>query len=261
MKIKLDYPQVITLDSILDQKKIARSLQDAMFDQRESNHPIVHFEDEQQLLDAVRRGDLNQIITLINTSSNLDIYMGQMSNDQLLQARYSFVSAITLITRNAILGGLPEIDAYNLSDIYIQTMDRSTNLDTIFSLFLSALIDFTKRVETVSTRDYKYSKPIFQCLEYINSHLHNRITLSDLAKVSQLSTAYISSLFRKETGQTFTEYYINTRLEAAKQMLLYTNNSITEIASLLSFSSHSNFSYHFNKKFKITPKAFRNSAK
>lgn len=95
-------------------------------------------------------------------------------------------------------------------------------------------------------------------MAYINSHLQQPISLGMIAKVCNLSPSYLSTLFRKETGITVSNYLLNARLESSKQLLTYTNYGISEIANLLTFSSHSNFTEHFRKKYGTTPKEYRN---
>ena len=72
-------------------------------------------------------------------------------------------------------------------------------------------------------------------------NLHNKISLDALADVSGLSPSYISKLFHSETGITIAQYIQNKRIDAAKNLLIFTEYTTTDIANYLNFSSESYF--------------------
>ena len=96
-----------------------------------------------------------------------------------------------------------------------------------------------------------------RCAEYINAHLHERITIEDMCAVSGLSRAYLSRLFRSEAGMTIMQYVAARKTEAAKSALLHTDQSISAIANNLAFSSESHFIRTFRSLCGTTPKTFR----
>ena len=53
---------------------------------------------------------------------------------------------------------------------------------------------------------------------------------------------------------------MNERLEAAKQMLTFSKAGILEISAYLAFSTYSNFTMHFKKRFGMTPREYRSTA-
>ena len=70
---------------------------------------------------------------------------------------------------------------------------------------------------------------------------------------------YISRVFKKETGVTFTEYLSNYRIEISKRWLRETDMKISEIAKKLRYSTASNFNRNFKKIVKVTPTQYRES--
>jgi AraC-like DNA-binding protein len=103
------------------------------------------------------------------------------------------------------------------------------------------------------------SKQIKECVNYIRSHIHDNVTVSELAEVVGLNETYLSKLFKKEMRCTVSEYIRNEKIEEACWLLSYTDKSSIEIATDLSFSSHSYFISVFKKVKKVTPKEYRNS--
>ena len=261
MKVKIELNSSCNPEFTAPPKDIIQAFHDAMFDQQEHCSKSVPYHQELILMDYIKNGNLNELRMMFHTLSTQDFYMGQLSKDPLRQAKYSAISGITLITRSAIQGGLPEIEAYNLSDVYIQKLDIMNDVNDVHLLLFTAACDFTKRVQLKKDQATLYSHTITLCIEYIKCHLHYPITLQDLAKECQLSPPYLSTLFKKETGKTITAYIMEEKLETAKQMLTNHSYTLSEIANYLGFCSHSNFTEHFHKKYGITPRAYRNRIK
>lgn len=237
-------------------KDIVKAFRQAMFDQREMPDSTIMYRMEEKLFNCVRQGEPEELENhLVEFTAN-DRRMGCMSKDPLRQAQYTFISGIALATRSAIEGGMPEIEAYNLSDVYSQKADVCKTVEETLTLFAFAIYDFAKRVQQTKTRK-AYSYPVSLCIAYILDHMHYQITLIDLAKQCKLTPQYLSALFHKETGRTLTDYIMNEKLEAAKQMITYTESTLQEISSLLAFSSHSSFTAHFKKCYGRTPREYR----
>ena len=102
------------------------------------------------------------------------------------------------------------------------------------------------------------SKPIAECIDYIYDHLHTRITVNILAERTGLSSAYLSRLFKKETGDTVSHYVKTLKLDTAKNMLMYSDYSPAQIAQTLAFPSQSYFTEQFRIYTGFTPVNYRN---
>ena len=102
------------------------------------------------------------------------------------------------------------------------------------------------------------SKPKLQrTIAYIEAHLAQELSVTELAAVAQTSPAYFARLFRQATGQTPHQYVIRCRIEHAKRLLRETEWSITEIGHHLGFTDQSYFTAVFRKHVATTPKAYR----
>ena len=115
---------------------------------------------------------------------------------------------------------------------------------------------FTKQV-AAAKKARIFSKPVVLCVEYINSHLHEAIFVSGLAEMVGLNASYLSVLFKREVGLNISEYVIVKRMEAAQNMLRYSDFSLSEISDILHFSSYSHFARTFRKHFGTSPKQYR----
>jgi YesN/AraC family two-component response regulator len=146
--------------------------------------------------------------------------------------------------------------AYSLSDLYIQSCDRCTNENELSGLHRNMSMDYTKRMAELR-KNKVYSKQIVLCINYIYSHLHKKISVEELSKHTGLSPSYLSRLFRKETGESITEYIIKRKINAAKNMLKYSGYSLSEISATLAFSCQSYFTKIFKELEGVTPKKYR----
>ncbi|MBQ2530561.1 MAG: helix-turn-helix transcriptional regulator, partial [Treponema sp.] len=116
--------------------------------------------------------------------------------------------------------------------------------------------DYVKRMQSCKN-SRRYSKPISRCIDYIYDNLHCKIQMEDLSHEAGLSKTYLSKLFHKETGKTVAQYIMEKKLDAAKNLLMFTEHSSLEIANYLNFSSESHFISVFKKSTGLTPKKFK----
>lgn len=204
--------------------------------------------------DLLRMGDPRAVKEGVRMfSSNLT---GHISDDPLRNYKYLFVAAATLACRSAIAGGMDTERAYNISDLYILKMDALQSVEEVKTLHADMLAFYTKEMAKLDKVNV-YSKPIVLCIDYIYNHLHEAIRTEDLAAHTGLNRSYLSTLFKKETGQTVSGYILSKRMEAAKNMLKFSDYSYAEIASILAFSSQSHFIRAFRAQTGYTPKEFR----
>lgn len=94
-------------------------------------------------------------------------------------------------------------------------------------------------------------------VSYIESHLHERITLSDTAHRFFVSESTIGQTFQKKMHVSFYHYVTQRRLIAAKNMILEETNLDT-LGEKVGFSDYSTFYRAFKKEFGISPREYRN---
>lgn len=92
---------------------------------------------------------------------------------------------------------------------------------------------------------------------YIDSHLHENITLDLLAELSHLNKFYLSHKFTEEFGISLINYLLEQRIQCGKEHLRDTDLRISMIAQLSGFSSQSYFTQVFKKSTGISPAKYR----
>ncbi len=98
---------------------------------------------------------------------------------------------------------------------------------------------------------------IKKIISYICDHYMEKIELNDLAKEVNLSKSTCCREFKKYMNCTIFEYIINYRLVASSNLLITTNNSISDIAYQCGFGSTSYFIEKFKMKTGVSPSIYR----
>ena len=175
-----------------------------------------------------------------------------LSTDPVRNVKYLFIANITLQTRFAIEGGLDGEAAYNTSDMYIRKMDLCQSVDEVMELHREMVSYFTEKMANLK-KEKVFSRPVIQCINYIEAHLHMSIRIADLADHVSLNPTYLATVFRKETGTTIADFIIHRRIDTACNMLRYSEYSASQISEILAFSSQSYFIRCFRQIKGMTP--------
>ncbi|KKB37222.1 Right origin-binding protein [Bacillus thermotolerans] len=94
-------------------------------------------------------------------------------------------------------------------------------------------------------------------LEFIEEHLTEKLPLSRLAGHAGFSAYHFHRVFQKEAGMTAADYIRSRRLALASALLLYSEESIMDIALELHFSSQESFTRAFKKVYRLPPGKYR----
>lgn len=113
---------------------------------------------------------------------------------------------------------------------------------------------------TLFAADNKHGQQ-YHILEKIDAYLEenysNEISLDTVAEVVNLSTSYLSFIFKENSGLNFVDYVNQFRLQKAKELLETSSYNISQIARLVGYSSANSFSKVFKKYNGISPGQYR----
>ena len=94
-------------------------------------------------------------------------------------------------------------------------------------------------------------------IDYIERNLKKGISLEDVANHVNISTYYLSKIFKKEMGVNFITYVTDRKMDLAKEMLVNTDIPVLNIALDLAYNEANYFSKAFKKKTGLTPSEYR----
>lgn len=224
--------------------------------QREEEFLRAGYNPELEFYSAVKSGEVKRVRELSAEPLHMKKGLGKLAEQPLQSLKYHFAITAALLARYCIEGGMSLGDSYGLSDFYIQKADKAKRPEDISDLHLAMCVDYTNRMKSLRKNQIT-SLPVAKAVDYIYEHLHTRITLSELAATAGVSEGYLSRQFRKDMGITITEYIRRKKLETAANMLVYSDFSPAEIASILAFPSQSYFTEVFRKEMGLTPARYR----
>ncbi len=140
-------------------------------------------------------------------------------------------------------------DCMNIPDSFDEARKACSQADD-----LQPVLRYSRLAE--SNRNAGKDRLIKDVQDYIDSHIADKLTLSEVAEQFGLSASYFSVLFKQQTGVGFSDYVTTQRIEKAKQLLLSGDVKIYEAAEALGFESAFYFSKVFKKKEGCSPKEF-----
>ena len=99
---------------------------------------------------------------------------------------------------------------------------------------------------------------VSKAIDYVRENYSNKdLTVESMCSYLGISSAYFSTVFKKETGKTFINYLTDMRMEMAVRMLLDENEKTYVIAEAVGYSDPNYFSYAFKKKFGVSPSRYK----
>ncbi|MBW4080005.1 response regulator [Paenibacillus sp. S150] len=140
-----------------------------------------------------------------------------------------------------------EIEYVNYYQIYRQY----TVIEQLFDRFKEFFIKQSGEEIHISNDTVK------KIINYVDHVFTEDIMLGTLSKEFNISIGYLSSLIKKETGKTYSEYIQNKRLSLAKELLQDFSLSIHEIVERVGYKDYFHFNKLFKKHYGITPSKYR----
>ncbi|WP_400246753.1 helix-turn-helix domain-containing protein [Niallia sp. JL1B1071] len=250
---EIAFPKIQSPNHVIDEKIANKYMLEIHQDSSFHHDPIAEKKIYQFIIDGQKE---NLLAYWKAFKENTSFDFGKLSKkNEVRNQKNLSIATITLATRAAITGGLhPEI-AYTLGDRFIQDLEELQDLKDIHLFTENILYEFADKV--AKTKRENYSRPIFQCRNYIYKHIYEPLTLQSIAEHLSISPKYLSNLFKQEVGMPISEYIQQTKIEEAKKLMTFAEHSLSDIHALLNFTDQSYFTKVFKKYTGITPKEFR----
>ena len=207
---------------------------------------------EAELITAIKFGPKEMIETVIQNMAN------RMEDAKVHASQYQ-VYMLSII--NCMIQMMQQYDL-NMDDMFGEGFQYLDALAGGYSRekFASWMIPIACRMnETMNQeRDNTTKKVILEAKEYIQEHYSNPdLSVEMLCRHLHMSPAYFSTVFKRETGQTYVNYLTEVRLDKAVDLLNETSDKTYVIAEKVGYQEQNYFSYVFKKKYGVSPTRYR----
>lgn len=214
------------------------------------------YQHEQKKLGSIRAGNLKLLEECQNEVWPGEI--GQLADNPLRQEKNLSIVVISIACRAAIDGGVAPQKAFSMSDVFISNIERMTKVLPIQAAVVEYEREFARAVEQVK-HDSEHNRYVERAKEYVAEHIDESIRVVQIGEALGINENYLTGLFHKYEGITLQHYIRKEKVRQAKELLLYSSYSCSEIAALLCFSTQSHFSSVFKREVGMTPAKYRES--
>lgn len=209
---------------------------------------------ENDMISAVSQGNYKALCSLINIETFLSV-VDKRTSDELRNIKNYMIIFNTLLRKGVELGNVHPFYIHNLSTHFALKIEEIKSLTEFEKLWNEMAFSYCKLVRDNFSKGYC---PLIQnAVMLIDADLSCDLSLSAFSKKLKVNKSYFSSLFKKETGSTLTDYVNKKRIEKAKYLLRTTTEQIQNIALVCGIDDVNYFIKLFKKHTGITPKKYR----
>lgn len=219
--------------------------------QEKTPYPI---ETEEALLSAIRKLNKDQAQERLNELLGYILFSSGGAFDVV---KDSIGQLLVLIGRTAISTGTDSEWVMDLTQKGLATLREFQDAEHMcfwLTQQLSTLFD-----GIFQYHDARHANLIHRCVQHIETHYWEEVSLEALARSVYLSPTYLSRIFHKEMGETFSAYLNRVRIEKSKALLRRGDIRLIDIALAVGFQDQSYFTKVFKRLVGITPNKYRDS--
>lgn len=201
---------------------------------------------EKRLELLLEDGELEPFVRTLETALNMKRIP--------LQGLMAFVlRVVLLLDRVARRNGLPNAEIRDW--LYPETLYKFHSDKIALDYLRELAAQVTEGIRR--SRTANCAGAVESVRKYVDEHYMHDLSLATLADRFHINPSYLSELFKKQTGKTFSDYLAELRLGKAAELLEDPNLRLADIAELVGFGSASYLSSAFKKRFGVSPNQYR----
>ncbi len=211
------------------------------------------YDGEKKLMQAVSQGMTHQAEQIISKSSTLMLEM-RVADPVRNMKNYTII-VNTLLRKAAEHGGVHPLYIDGVSTDFAKRIEKIKSVEEGITMHHEMIDRYCNLVKKHSMKNY--SPLVQKVITLVDFDITADLSLSRQAEILNVNASYLSTLFKKETGVTLTEYVSKKRIEQASFLLSSTKLQIQTIAQNCGIYDVNYFTKLFKKQTGKTPKEFR----
>lgn len=219
---------------------------------------ILHnsFEWAYSFYECVKNYELDGLEDLLQVSQQ-EWEIGVLGPTELRSSKNACLCLVSYIAQTALMERLMDNERmYSICDACIQLIEECKTRREVLLRTYASLYIMTEEIKVYRQTNYHYL--VRRAKEYIYKHFHEKLTVEAIAESLKVSVPYLTRVFKEAEKITLKQYIQRERINRAKSMLRYSDESIHSIAQYLGFSSQSHFTETFRRSIGMTPLIYRN---
>ncbi|MBP5274960.1 MAG: helix-turn-helix transcriptional regulator [Abditibacteriota bacterium] len=212
----------------------------------------IYLVQEPTLVSCIKAGDRAAAVGILNNVLSVIYYL---SGDRTELLKSFLLELVVSMSRTAVEAGADGdviMGSSYSSFTVLAGLDDEADLCEWVVKRLDVCIDAINK-----NRQFPSSVLLSEAIRYMRSHLSENLPRKQVAAIARLSPAHFSRVIKQTFGLSFTGMMSKFRVERAKELLIYTGLSLSEIANEVGFSDQSYFTKVFFRFTKQTPGHFR----
>lgn len=216
------------------------------------NQMIVHKPNEVHSL-TLGKKNMPVVIIIGFTCNNVKINEFSLKPTTLSLASIKKLAEIVKEGRN-VFSPPYDIPVYDMKKKKSAPFGAEQLLENLLEYFFISVI---RNSEAENNLGEKEKLSVSEIVAYLKENYKERITIDDLAFLFGTNRTTLCKEFKNFTGKTIVQFTDEIKLEKAKEFVIKTNKTFTEIAEILNFESIHYFTRFFKKHTSISPNSFR----
>ncbi len=146
--------------------------------------------------------------------------------------------------------------SYNLSDFYINKLDKAQTERQIIDVHNQLIMDYARRMKKVKKKA-AISPHCVRAMDYVYDHLHERIEITEISEFVGVERSYLSKLLHKEVGQTISDYIMEKKLQTPEICFCIQIFPVRRYRKMWHLPAEAIYKMLQTKKIWMTPNSYR----
>ena len=205
---------------------------------------------ERNILNNAMAGHEDNVLMYLRQLREDISLQSALSRDQVYRVYHRLLDAASVLLNAA---RLTNDQVFGSGFSLHRELEKHDTVDAIHGWIESAFLDMTRALQSAA----KSNANVDAAVRFIEEHFAEDLSVERIADAVGLNPAYVSRIFKQETGRTILEYLTLRRIHESKRLLTTTKSNLQDVAQSVGYNNINSFIRFFRKYEGITPGEYR----